>query len=75
MSRFVKDLEQSTALDAGTRLLADARAAIPSELQEELGGRRLGHPLHPMLTDLPIGCWTSAWVLDLVGGTRGAKAI
>ena len=28
----------------------------------------LGHPLHPALTDLPIGFWTSAWVFDLVGG-------
>jgi uncharacterized membrane protein len=74
MSRFVNDLEQNPSLDAGTRILADVRAAMPSELQEELGGRRLGHPLHPMLTDLPIGFWTSAWVLDLVGGRRRAKA-
>jgi uncharacterized membrane protein len=27
-----------------------------------------GHPVHPVLTDLPIGFWTSAWVLDLLGG-------
>jgi uncharacterized membrane protein len=26
----------------------------------------LGHPLHPALTDLPIGFWTSAWTLDLL---------
>src|SRR5690242_4052751 len=31
-----------------------------------------GHPLHPVLTDLPIGFWTSAWVLDLVGGEKHA---
>ena len=34
--------------------------------------RIAGHPLHPMLTDLPIGFWTSAWVLDIVGGERHA---
>ena len=36
--------------------------------------RLLGHPLHPVLTDLPIGFWTSAWVLDLVGGDEHAPA-
>jgi uncharacterized membrane protein len=39
-----------------------------------LGGRWLGHAVHPMLTDLPIGFWTSATVLDLVGGRRSATA-
>lgn len=34
----------------------------------------LGHPLHPVLTDLPIGFWTSAWVLDLIGGDEHAPA-
>ncbi len=28
------------------------------------GGRWVGHPLHPALSDLPIGLWTSATVLD-----------
>jgi nitrite reductase/ring-hydroxylating ferredoxin subunit/uncharacterized membrane protein len=32
-----------------------------------LHGTWLGHPLHPALTDLPIGFWTSAWLLDLTG--------
>jgi uncharacterized membrane protein len=34
----------------------------------------VGHPVHPPLTDLPIGFWTSAWVLDLVGGDEGRRA-
>ena len=34
----------------------------------------LGHPVHPVLTDLPIGFWTSAWVLDLIGGDEHAPA-
>lgn len=37
---------------------------------DALHGSWLGHPAHPMLTDLPIGFWTSAWVLDLVGDER-----
>jgi uncharacterized membrane protein len=34
----------------------------------------VGHQLHPMLTDLPIGFWTSASLLDLVGGRRARPA-
>jgi len=29
------------------------------------GGRWVGHPLHPALSDLPIGLWTAAAVLDV----------
>lgn len=32
-----------------------------------LRGKGLGHPLHPALTDLPLGCWTSATILDFIG--------
>lgn len=42
------------------------------------GSRRaaswLGHPVHPMWTDLPIGFWTSSWVLDLLGDERDRRA-
>jgi uncharacterized membrane protein len=37
-------------------------------------GRWLGHPVHPMLTDLPIGFWTSAFVLDAIPGKRTRPA-
>jgi nitrite reductase/ring-hydroxylating ferredoxin subunit/uncharacterized membrane protein len=39
-----------------------------------LSGTWLGHPLHPALTDLPIGAWTSAFVLDIAGGVRARRA-
>jgi nitrite reductase/ring-hydroxylating ferredoxin subunit len=42
--------------------------------KDVLSGTWLGHPLHPMLTDIPIGSWTSAFVLDIVGGKRGRRA-
>ena len=32
-----------------------------------LNGTWIGHPLHPMLTDIPIGAWTLTIVLDLIG--------
>lgn len=39
-----------------------------------LRGDWMGHALHPLLTDLPIGFWTSAAVLDVVGGRRSRGA-
>jgi nitrite reductase/ring-hydroxylating ferredoxin subunit/uncharacterized membrane protein len=30
-----------------------------------LNGTWLGHPLHPLLTDVPVGAWTCTLVLDL----------
>lgn len=39
-----------------------------------LSGAWLGHALHPILTDLPIGSFTSATVLDLFGGDSGRAA-
>src|SRR5437764_12051192 len=57
-------------LDDAARSLARVTATIPSKgpVKDALSGTWLDHPLHPMLTDLPIGFWTSAWVLDIVGG-------
>jgi uncharacterized membrane protein len=46
----------------------DRRPALASFLR----GEWLGHPLHPVLTDLPIGFWTSAWALDFLPGNRDA---
>ena len=34
------------------------------KIKNFLHGTWLGHPLHPALTDVPIGAWTSAAVLD-----------
>lgn len=36
----------------------------------------LGHPLHPVLTDVPIGAWTSAAILDSIelGGNDNFKS-
>lgn len=39
-----------------------------------LSGEWLGHALHPLLTDLPIGFWTNASVLDLLGRGRHAES-
>ena len=51
------------------------RRVLPNgSVKDALSGTWLGHPLHPMLTDLPIGFWTSAFVLDIVGGRAARPA-
>jgi uncharacterized membrane protein len=57
------------------RLTAVSRALQRSpRLDAAARGSWLGHPVHPALTDLPIGFWTSAMIVDLVGGPTGATA-
>lgn len=41
-------------------------------IKDLLNGTWLGHPLHPALTDVPIGAFVVAFVLDLVGQPQGA---
>lgn len=38
---------------------------LPQELQMVLEGRAVGHALHPVLTDLPLGCWLAVSILDV----------
>ncbi len=39
-----------------------------------LRGEPIGHALHPLLTDFPLGSFLSATLLDLVGGRRARPA-
>ncbi|PYC87615.1 (2Fe-2S)-binding protein [Streptomyces tateyamensis] len=43
--------------------------------RDVLHGRRLGHPLHPALVQLPVGAWLSSAVLDRVPGCERAARI
>ncbi|HEY3542391.1 MAG TPA: Rieske 2Fe-2S domain-containing protein [Gaiellaceae bacterium] len=70
-------LEQVEALDVVAEpLQRGVRAAVPyeSQLKDVLSGTWLGHPLHPPLTDVVVGAWTSALVLDLLGGADAETA-
>jgi nitrite reductase/ring-hydroxylating ferredoxin subunit/uncharacterized membrane protein len=48
------------------------RTELGARAKDFLHGRWLGHPLHPVLTDLPIGFWTSSVALDVMGASRSA---
>ncbi|MDP8938600.1 MAG: Rieske 2Fe-2S domain-containing protein [Actinomycetota bacterium] len=73
---LVQRLGHATALDRVAKPLGDAVSKLvePRSRKDLLSGTWLGHPLHPMLTDVPIGFWTSALVLDLLGGKSSRKA-
>lgn len=50
-----------------------SRLVDKSGVERELRGRPIGHALHPLLTDLPLGCWTASVLLDVSGpGSRRA---
>ena len=49
-------------------------ALRPRVVRNLLSGTYVGHPLHPMLTDLPIGAWGMSAVLDAAGGPAAAPA-
>jgi nitrite reductase/ring-hydroxylating ferredoxin subunit/uncharacterized membrane protein len=75
--RFLADaVERAEGLDP----LAEKTAAVVKPLvpdgpiKEILAGTWLGHPLHPVLTDVPIGAWISAGFLDVFGGAKSRDA-
>src|SRR4051795_6309589 len=47
----------------------------PQALKDFLHGTWLGHPLHPVLVQVPVGAWVSAGVLDLLPPMRPAATI
>jgi nitrite reductase/ring-hydroxylating ferredoxin subunit len=62
-------LEQAGALD---RVVTPAQRVVrrlrPGPARDALNGVWLGHPLHPVLAQAPVGAWLSAAVLDAAQG-------
>jgi nitrite reductase/ring-hydroxylating ferredoxin subunit/uncharacterized membrane protein len=51
----------------------DSLGPAGRQVKNVLHGTWLGHPLHPVLTDIPLGAWTATVVLDAVAEqTRSA---
>ncbi len=72
---FVHRLERDDRLDRVASALDPAAEAVGSgRTGAALRGDWLGHALHPLLTDLPLGCWMAGGLLDLVGGRRSRPA-
>lgn len=73
---WIRTLEDTEALDRLVRLFTPVGNFFVSDpaRRDLLRGAWLGHAVHPTLTDLPIGLWSSAVVLDLVGGKKARPA-
>ncbi|MDQ5850947.1 MAG: Rieske (2Fe-2S) protein [Chloroflexota bacterium] len=50
----------------------DHLGPLSQPIEDLLHGTPAGHPLHPALTDIPIGSWTATMALDLAGIDDGA---
>jgi nitrite reductase/ring-hydroxylating ferredoxin subunit/uncharacterized membrane protein len=72
----VRTIAALTALDPVGKALGKAARDVfkPKRLKEVLSGSWLGHPLHPVLTDVTIGSFTSAVLLDWLGGREARPA-
>jgi nitrite reductase/ring-hydroxylating ferredoxin subunit/uncharacterized membrane protein len=72
----VEALESATALDGtATAVAKQARKLFPhGPVKDAASGTWLGHALHPLLTDVVIGAFTSATLLDVLGGDDDGRA-
>jgi len=51
----------------------EAGGTAGRKVKDFLHGTWLGHPLHPSLTDVPVGAWTVAFVFDVMAEGDGRK--
>jgi nitrite reductase/ring-hydroxylating ferredoxin subunit/uncharacterized membrane protein len=72
----VRAVAAAPRLDApANKVLSYANRFLkPGILKDALSGTPIGHPAHPLLTDVPIGLWTSAVFLDMFGGRSARSA-
>ncbi|VXC11248.1 Ferredoxin, 2Fe-2S [Microbacterium sp. 8M] len=75
MQSLIRKIGKTRGLDPAAEKLSgwvDAATRSPA-VKNALSGSWLGHQAHPMLTDLPIGAWGAATVLDLTGADPAAS--
>ena len=74
--RLTKQLaDLAEPLDEFADPVQEAVNAVPQPVRDVLDGVWLGNPLHPALTDVPIGAWSAAFALDLAGSTAADDAL
>jgi nitrite reductase/ring-hydroxylating ferredoxin subunit len=74
LAERIEEIEQLDGAGEALKALVDRYVHPRSEVKDLLSGTWLGHPLHPVLTDVVVGAWTSSFLLDLVPGRRTRKA-
>jgi nitrite reductase/ring-hydroxylating ferredoxin subunit/uncharacterized membrane protein len=74
LAERIEGLEQLDGAGETLKSLVDRYVPPRTEVKDLLSGTWLGHPLHPLLTDVVVGAWTSSFLLDLIPGRRTRKA-
>jgi hypothetical protein len=74
LAERIEGLQQLDGTAKALKSLVDRYVPERSELKDFLSGTWLGHPLHPVLTDVVLGTWTSSFLLDLIPGRKTRKA-
>ncbi|WP_413602934.1 DUF2231 domain-containing protein [Curtobacterium sp. Curtsp57] len=74
--RLTESIEHASVLDTAVDIDRKVVAVLakPRSLRRLLHGVPFGHPIHPLMVQVPLGAWISAAVLDLLGGKGNAKA-
>jgi nitrite reductase/ring-hydroxylating ferredoxin subunit/uncharacterized membrane protein len=52
-------------LDSAAEIALNQKNPVMTQVRNFLHGIWLGHPLHPVLTDVPLGAWSVSTALDL----------
>ena len=61
------------SLDAVAETTLNQKNSFMQQVRNFLHGTWLGHPLHPVITDVPLGAWTTAAAFDLYEFASGDK--
>jgi uncharacterized membrane protein len=74
--RAARRPEEARGLDRVDDALRPAAQALVRRprVRSLLHGHWLGHAVHPLMTDFPLGMWASGTLLDLVGGEESRPA-
>jgi nitrite reductase/ring-hydroxylating ferredoxin subunit len=73
-------LDRVADVDAFDKVIEPARRAVnaalrPQAFKDLLHGTWLGHSLHPVLVQVPVGAWVSAGLLDAIPPLRPAATV
>lgn len=73
---LVEAIEAAEFLDTAAKPVGKRvrRLLSPGPLKDAISGSWLGHALHPLLTDVVIGSFVSATLLDVIGGDDDGRA-
>jgi uncharacterized membrane protein len=75
LARRIEDAEGLDPLADATREWGYDTFVARPVLDDLLGGSWLGHRVHPVAVQVPMGAWLMAVLLDLVDGEKHAAAV